>query len=265
MEENMMVEMVDTQPEVNTEETETVATDTETNAATAEDTTPAETAQATEEVATSPEGDAPVIAVKYNKQIHSLSHNDAATYVQKGMKYDSVSPMLESLKYVAAAEGKTLAEFVQAIRDHHEESALAALIDRCGGNEEIARELLAVEKGKHQTAYENLLKSEQEAESESEEAVTRRLADELADLREEFPDITAYSKLPASVIREAEEKGISLLDSYLRHQHREQKKAEVTKTQQVTAAKASAGAQASAGGNEGKDPAINALMKGIWG
>lgn len=265
MDENTTVETVETQPQAENEETTVAETETEAAEATAEDTTPAETEDADADGAVIPEDEEPLITVKYDKQARSLSRKDAVTYAQKGMKYDSVLPMLESLKYVAAAEGKTLAEFVQAIRDQHDENAMAALVDRCGGNEEIARELFEVEKGKHQAAYENLVKAEQQAETETEEAVTQRLADELAAVREEFPEVTEYSKLPKSVVREADEKGIPLLDAYLRFLHREQRKSEAAKSQQAAAAKASVGAQASAEGNETRDPVIAALMKGIWG
>ena len=265
MEENNMVETVETTAQDLTEETETAATETEAVEASETDTTPTETEQAHDEGPVATEEEDSFITVKYNKQAKALSHKDAVSYAQKGMKYDSISPVLESLKYVAAAEGKTLAEFVQAIRDQHDENAMAALVDRCGGNEEIARELFEVEKGKHQAAYENLLKAEQDAETETEEAVTRRLADELAAVREEFPEVTEYSKLPKSVIREADEKNIPLLDAYLRFLHREQRKSEVVKSQQAAAAKASVWAQASTEGNETRDPLIAAMMKGIWG
>ncbi len=265
MEENNMVETVETQPQVEAEETASTEPETEVTEATAEDTTPAETDDTTAEETVNPDEEEPIITVKYLKEAKSLSKKDAVLYVQKGMRYDSLAPMLESLKYVAAAEGKTLVEFVQAIRDQHDENAMAALVDRCGGNEEIARELFEVEKGKHQAAYENLLKAEQDAETETEEAVTRRLADELAAVREEFPEVTEYSKLPKSVVREADEKNIPLLDAYLRFLHREHKKSEVAKSQQAAAAKASVGAQASTEGNETRDPVIAAMMKGIWG
>lgn len=265
MEENNMVETVDTQPQAETEEATMTEPETEVTEATAEDTTPAQTEEATAEGNVTPEDEEPILTVKYDKQARALSRKDAVSYAQKGMKYDSVLPMLESLKYVAAAEGKTLAEFVQAIRDQHDENAMAALVDRCGGNEEIARELFEVEKGKHQAAYENLLKAEKDAETETEEALTRRLADELAAVREEFPEVTEYSKLPKSVVREADEKHIPLLDAYLRFLHREQRKSEAAKSQQAAAAKASVGAQASAEGNETRDPAIAAMMRGIWG
>lgn len=259
------VETVDAQPQAETDETTPAETETGAAEATAEDTTPAEDDDANVDGTAIPDDEEPVLQVKFNSQAHSLSRKDAVLYAQKGMKYDSIVPMLESLKYVAAAEGKTLAEFVQIIRSQHDENAMAALVDRCGGDEEIARELFEVEKGKHQAAYESLIAAEKRAETETEEAVTRRLADELAAVREEFPEITAYSKLPRSVTQEAEEKGITLYDAYLRFQHREQKRADTARAEQEAAAKASVGAQASAGGNENRDPVINAMMKGIWG
>ena len=265
MEENNTVETVETQVQVETEETTAANPEAEAAEESVTDTTPSETGQANEDGNAVHDEEEPLITVKYNKQARSLSHKDAVNYAQKGMKYDSVLPMLESLKYVAAAEGKTLAEFVQSIRDQHDENAMAALVDRCGGNEEIARELFEVEKGKHQAAYENLVKAEQQAEIETEEAVTQRLADELAAVREEFPEVTEYSKLPKSVVCEADEKGIPLLDAYLRFLHREQKKSEAAKSQQAAAAKASVGAQASAEGNETRAPAIAAMMTGVWG
>jgi hypothetical protein len=254
MEETTMVETVETQPEVEAETTETAVGET-----VVEETQTAET-----ETAPTPEA-SPIITVKYNKQMRSLSHDDAVNYAQKGMKYDSLSPILESLKYVAASEGKTLAEFVESIRTKHDENVMDALIDKCGGREDLAKELFEVEKGKHQSAYDNLIKAEKDAETESEESVTKRLADELVALREEFPDVKSYSDLPVPVIREAEEKGVSLLDSYLRYQHREQKKAAEAKAQQASAAKSSTGAQSSVGGNESVDPIIAALKQGIWG
>lgn len=265
MEENTTVETVDTQPQAEIEDTTPAQPETEVGAQTAEDTKPAETAPTNDEGTAISDDAEPVFQVKFNGQAHSLTRKDAVLYAQKGMRYDSFTPMLESLKYVAAAEGKTLAEFVQAIRDQHDENAMAALVDRCGGNEEIARELFEVEKGKHRAAYENLVKAEQQAETETEEAVTQRLADELAAVREEFPEVTEYSKLPKAVVREADEKGIPLLDAYLRFLHREQRKSETAKSQQAAAAKASVGAQASTEGNETRNPVFAALEKGIWG
>lgn len=265
MEENNMVETVDTQPQVETEETTATEPETEVAEATAEDTTPAETEDADADGAVIPEDEEPLITVKYDKQARLLSRKDAVNYAQKGMKYDSITPQLEKLKFVAFSEGKTFAEFVDAIFDQNKESTMAELIDQCCGNEDLAKELFESRLDKNQTAYKDFKEAEQQAETETEEAVIQRLADELAAVREEFPEVTEYSKLPKSVIREADEKGIPLLDAYLRFLHREQRKSEVVKSQQAAAAKASVGAQSSTEGNETRDPAIAAMMKGIWG
>ena len=58
-------------------------------------------------------------------------------------------------------------------------------------------------------------------------------------------------------------KGISLTDAYLRHQHAENKKITAARTAQEQAAKVAAGPQ-SAGTGETADPAIEAMLAGIW-
>ena len=83
--EDMVTTAVDTQPDVSTE--------------TAEDTAPAG------------------LEVKYNKQHHTLSPEEATHYAQMGMKYESVEPLLSTLKTVAEREGKTLKDWVQSIGD----------------------------------------------------------------------------------------------------------------------------------------------------
>lgn len=263
MEENTpMVEPVATQPQEPTAQTPAAEPEEQTAGAAA-NTNDADQSEPSENEPASTDED-PVFPVKFNGQIKHLSRQDAVTYAQKGMNYDRLLPVLDSLKYVAASEGKTLTQFVESIRKQHEDDCYASLVDRCDGNEELARELFEVEKGKHKTAFESLIAAEKQEEAESDEAITRRLADELAEARAECPEITEYSKLPVSVRREVEEKRVPILDAYLRYQHREQKKAAAAREEQAAAAKASAGAQGSAGG-EHTDPLIDAMLKGVWG
>lgn len=207
--------------------------------------------------------DEQLLTVKFNKQLRSLSRESATTYAQKGMKYEAISPLLDTLKYVAASEEKTLAEFVEAIRRQHEESLFSRLMERCG-DEEIAGELLELEKKKHQAAYESLLEREKNEENETEEAVTRRMAEEFEALRREFPQYSDFGQLPRSVVREAVEHGIPLLDAQLRHEHRERVRADRARADQATAARASTGAQAS-GGAPFVSSVEAALLKGLWG
>ncbi len=207
--------------------------------------------------------DEPLFAVKHNKQIHSLSRDDVTAYAQKGMKYDELQPVLDTLKYVAASEGKTLPELVEAIRKQNEDTVFSRLLDRCG-DEEIARELLEVEKGKHRAAYESLLESERNEDAEADEAVTQRMATEFNELKSEFPQYTSFDAVPQAVVKEAVEKGIPLLDAQLRYEHRERVKAENARAAQANAAKMSTGAQSGAGGEQ-PTSAEAAFMKGLWG
>lgn len=261
---NTTVETVDTQPQETAEDTtpaEKVAEQTtEATEQTSDEAT--EEGAATETALSDEEG---LFSVKFNGQVKRLSQQDAIVYAQKGMNYDRLLPVLDSLKYVAASKGKTLVEFAEAIRKQHEDSCYEALVDRCNGDEELAKQLFEVEKSKNQSAFESLIAEENKKDTESDEAITNRLAKELAEARAECPEISEYSKLPLSVRREAEEKGVHLLDAYLRYQHREQKKADVAKAEQAAAAKASVGALASEKGKEETDPVIAALIQGIRG
>ncbi len=261
---NTTVETVETQPQETTEET-TPAAEAEEVTAEATEQTSDETTVETTNAETAPAEEEALFSVKFNGQVKHLSRQDAAAYAQKGMNYDRLLPVLDSLKYVAASEGKSLVEFAESIRKQHEDRQYEALVDRCNGDEELAKTLLEVEKGKNKAAFESLIASEQQKDAETDEAVTKRLADELVEARAECPEITEYSKLPAAVRREAEEKGVHLLDAYLRFQHRERKKADAAKAEQAAASKASMGALASKNTDEGTDPVIAAMRRGIWG
>ena len=262
MEENVVVNEAEALPVAEAEETTPAVSDAEAAEATAEPTTQAEGETEEGRGAAAPD-EGGLFTVKYNKQLRSLSREDAINYAQKGMKYDSVQPMLDTLKYVAASEGKTLAELVEAIRKQNEETTFSRLMDRCG-DEEIAKELLAVEKSRHKEAYESLLQREKDEENETDEAVTKRMADDFDVLRKEFPEYTSFEKVPQTIVKEAVEKGITLLDAQLRYEHRQRVKAENARAAQAAAAKTSTGTQQTTGA-EVASPVEAALMKGLWG
>lgn len=264
MEETLLNTAAEVQPETESvgEETAAEQVDVDTQSEDVAATTPpSETAEDTTETE-SPEEER-FITVKYDKKLRSLSLDEATMFAQKGMRYDALQPMLETLKYVATSEGKTLAEFVEAIRSQHEDNLFSRLMDRCG-DEDIAKELLEVEKSKHKAAYEKLLESERTEESETEEAVTKRLADEFDELKREFPQYTSFDKVPKSIVKEAVERGVSLLDSQLRYEHRQRAKAEAAAAAQSAAAKNSIGSQQTAVENP-QSTAEAAFLKGLWG
>lgn len=264
MDDVLLTTAAEAQPEADEAVEEPVAaqdTDTEPEASATVATPADETDTDTDNVASPDEEER--FTVKHNKQLHSLSRNDVMGYAQKGMKYDELKPVLDTLKYVAASEGKTLTELAEAIRKQNEETVFSRLMDRCG-DEEIARELLEVEKSKHRSAYESYLERERNEESETDEAVTRRMAEEFEELRKDFPQYASFDKVPSAIVRDAVERGITLLDAALRYDHRQRAKAEAAEAAQSAAAKNSAGPQQSAG-MEQPSSAEAAFMKGLWG
>ena len=55
------------------------------------------------------------LPVKFNKQEYQLSLEDATAYAQKGMKFDTLEPMLTRLHSLAQQHGQTTAAFVQGL------------------------------------------------------------------------------------------------------------------------------------------------------
>lgn len=55
------------------------------------------------------------LPVKFNKQDYQLTLEEATTYAQKGMKFDTVEPMLEKLKTLAEGHGLGVRELVDTL------------------------------------------------------------------------------------------------------------------------------------------------------
>lgn len=205
----------------------------------------------------------PTVSVKFNREFKTLSMEDAVTFAQKGMKYDSIAPMLETLKRIAAADGKTLNELVEHLNTSYEQRVYDSLLEECGGNESVAQRLFAAEKAKNKQAYEDMVANELQSERDDEESVTQRMAESFAELKAEFPQFDQFKDVPNAVLKEAVTKGIPLLDAYLRYQHRESIRAGAVASRQAAAAKASTGAQNNGTISE-EDAGINAFVRGLW-
>lgn len=83
-------------------------------------TEPADVTTATESVSQPPEQVnsqdlSEALTVKFNKQEYQLSKEDAVNYAQLGMKFQSVQPLFDKLKTLAARSGQTLTEFVETL------------------------------------------------------------------------------------------------------------------------------------------------------
>ena len=188
------------------------------------------------------EGDTDGFTVKYNKEHVTLSREDAIRYAQMGMKYDTVRPMLDTLHAVAAREGKTLTAYVEGLAEGATPSVTACAVPPPPKEEAIP----SVACGDDSTA------------------IADRLAEDYLTLCREIPTVGAFDALPPAVLSEAAESGISLLDAYLRYEHRERARIAADTAAAAAAAEHSLGSQA-AGASPDITAAERAMLRGVWG
>lgn len=255
MEEQTPMQTAETAPQEEAESAATAAAESTDSTQDAPDTTPAadegETVQK------------PVtIPIQYNHESRELTLEEAQALAQKGLKFDELTPTLEKIRFLAAANGKSLQDMVDALVESQDKQVYQALLEECDGNESLANRLFEAEKAKRQSLYEDSRRQETAAAQKAKDDLAARLASEFLELKAEFPELSEFSAVPGSVLDMAV-KGVNLTDAYLRYQHTESKKAAAAKASQEAAAKASAGSQA-AGGGETVNPTIDAMLAGIW-
>ena len=164
---------------------------------------------------TRPGDDLPVIRAKFNKQERVYSLDEARPLVEKGLKYDAIQADYDRLRYLAKSMDI--------------------------GDQKFAR------------YKEEETRQEAEEAKTAEQELTQRLAQEYIELSREFPGkFSEFKHVPQSVVNEAIKQNISLMDAYLRFQHREGAKTQKAKTQQEAAKQSSAGSMA--GESDHADP-----------
>lgn len=247
-------------PEAEPASTATAAAEPTDETGAAADTTPAAD---TEQDVQPGDGQPIVIPVRYNHESRELTLDEAQALAQKGLKFDELSPTLDKIRYLAAANQKSVQEMVDALVEGQDKQLYNAILEECGGNEALAKRLYEAEKDKWNTRYANSREEEARAPEKDKEDLTSRLAGEFLELKAEFPDVAEFKQVPQPVVDMAVNKGITLTDAYLRYQHSESKKALAAKAAQEAAAKASPGPQA-AGAGETTNPTIDAMLAGVW-
>ena len=239
-------------PEAEPASTATAAAEPTDETGEAADTTPAAD---TEQDVQPGDGQPIVIPVRYNHESRELTLEEAQVLAQKGLKFDELSPTLDKIRYLAAANQKSVQEMVDALVDGQDKQLYQSILEECGGNEALAKRLYEAEKDKWSARYANVREEEAKAPEKDREGLTERLANEFVELKAEFPDVAELDM--------AVNKGISLTDAYLRYQHANARKASAAKAAQEAASKASPGPQA-AGAGETANPTIEAMMAGVW-
>ena len=266
MDENMNTAV---ENEGTTPQTETVE-----GAAPAADPTPAEntapeqsedTTPATEPAAEDPQTPAaPFLPVKFRHETRDLTREDAAKYAQLGLLREAEQPMMEDIALMAAAQGKSPAEFIRSLKEADEAGVLEDKLSITGGDREAAEILVKAEMDKRRAALGLRAKEEAEAEQKAEQATLDRLAGEMVELKELVPELADWDAIPQAVKEDAIKNNRNLTDAYLRYAHDEAQKIEQSRAAASAASAASAGSQAD-NPPAGENPAIAAIMRGVWG
>jgi hypothetical protein len=235
---------------------------TETEETTPEDVSTEAIPQAEEAPANGESAEKPFI-VRYNHKDRELSREEAVTLAQKGMKYDSMTSVLDDLEYLSAIKEKPLNELLKEYISAEENAHKESIIDMYGDNEEVVdmfmKKYRQETKQKFESAKTTKQKAEEEAEKKAVETLEERIADEFVILKNEFPEVTDVSTVPKSVLKEAEN-GTHLLDAYLRYKHQEKKRIDAEKQTAASNSKSTAGRME---GGENSDPIMTAFLKGL--
>lgn len=213
--------------------------------------------ESTEETAEEPSG----LTIKYNGQSIDIDHEQAVTLAQKGMKFDSMSDMLNKLNYIAAVNNQSADKFINDMFDSHEQM-VRDKYSEMADDEEMLSALIEAEHNKNKKAFEKIQKQIDEESNAQTQKQVDKLAEEFGELQKSFPNIKEFKDVNKSVLALAQKEKISLLDAQLRFEHENKIKSTKAKTDAAKAKKASTGNAKSDGAS---DNDIDGMLKGIWG
>lgn len=205
--------------------------------------------------------------VKYNKATRSLSRDEVVDFAKQGIFYnDTVKPLYNKLDYIAAQRGCTIPELVDGLLAGDEDNHRKELAETLGADNPVIEELMKVYRNEQKEKYEKVLSdrksAEENAEKEKQISLEKRLAEEFAELKAEFPEIAEFSALPKEVKAEAA-KGRDLLSAYLRYTHNQNKKTAAAEAAEKAAAKASTGQASSPA--QAEDSVVSAFLDAFNG
>lgn len=177
------------------------------------------------------------VPVKYNKEIRALSLEEAGTLAQKGLKFEAIKSDFLALKELALSENKSVPEFISHLAESKRLALKEELLEKCGGNEEMAEKILNLE-GKAKKEL------------------------NLNEVYEAFEDIKCPEDLPAEVLEKATLKGTNALDEYLRYLLLQKKKARETLKKQRENDSSTTGSLINLKG--GNNPETEEFLRGLW-
>lgn len=179
------------------------------------------------------------VPVKFNGELKNLTVGEASLFAQKGMKFDLIKDLFESLKKIAKNHGKSIPEFLQTMKEWDAESRKKELLEKCSGDEELVDKITKLEEKENETGF-----------------------DSFKELKEFFPKIKDEESLPEQVVESSRLKGTLLLDEYLRYLFLQKKRQEKSIKSQEEAEKSSVGSQFNR--NASISPESEEFIKGLW-
>lgn len=179
-----------------------------------------------------------LIPVKFNKEIKNIPLQRATELAQKGMKFEMIEENYEILKSLALAENKSVSEFLQSLKAEKAEIRKSQLIEKCGGDEELALHILELENA---SVKDN---------------------GRFDEVEKYFPNIKTTDMLPTEVLERSRLNNTKLLDEYLRYLLIEKLKRKRADAQTLKAD------QSSLGSLQNKNGAVDIeaveFLKGLW-
>ena len=177
------------------------------------------------------------LTVVFNRQPRHLSSQEAVSYAQQGLKWEQFAPQYRKLRFLGEALGGNVTDMVDSLLAAWEQGEWEKLLAENPDNSAEAARLFAAAKQEREALWGENPKAPSEEE---------RLAGEYAALLREIPDAPAFSDLPPSVMAIAEKEQIGLLDAFLRHRFREERRCAQAAADAARAAEAATGSQKSA-------------------
>lgn len=180
------------------------------------------------------------VSVRFNHRQRILSGEEAAVYAQKGLKWEAFQDDYDRLRFLAEGTGQSVSAWIhdQCERDRQRETE--EVLARCG-DEETARQLVELRRRERAQRFQSAADRTSTEEQSEQEAQAQRLAGEYDELCRVVPDVGEFASLPETVIREAVEREVPLLYTYLRFCYEQERQTAAEKTRAANCAAASTG------------------------
>ncbi len=181
----------------------------------------------------------PTIPIKFNKEVKNISVAEAQMLAQKGMKYDLIAEDYKRLQELSRESGKSVTEFLEALRLKNYDMRVNELTEKCGGDRELAEHIISLEN-----------------------TVQNKADNGFSELIQYFPEIKTKEDLPYEILQASELKGTMLLDEYLRYLLNKRVNDKQIREMGKFGERASIGSQISRMG--AISPEATEFLKGLW-